>query len=428
MNPAQTKIRKILRTGVEKPAAKHSKYIFRSNFINLSILILIVIFGVVFYLLGARRESLLMILVFSLFVPVFYFNSKKQYTTANLWQLVCIALCVFYYGTVFGRAASVHYLFFVFVTLPFYLFSSRQYAPIALVLMLYFALFYVMELELVTLPVVLDESGQQVMRFLMVTLVLLWLTANYLYFERTSRQAEEKLRDANKKLVQQNKELEQFAYIASHDLQEPLLTITNFTELLNIDYNNKLDAEGRLYLRYLSESSVRMRRLVKGLLDYCRLGHNHSAAGVDFNAVVAHVLQDMQATIKATGAVITVGELPAINAHETEIRLLFQNLISNAIKFRKKEGVPEIQVFAEKLAGRWKFTVADNGIGMEKKNLDKIFTIFQRLHNRNDYEGAGIGLAHCRKIAELHGGEIWAESEPGSGSAFHFTIPDKQLI
>ncbi|HYG16290.1 MAG TPA: ATP-binding protein, partial [Bacteroidia bacterium] len=320
------------------------------------------------------------------------------------------------------------YLFFVFVTLPFYLFDTRQYSSIAFIVAVYFSFFYIMEAEVVTFPIVLDETGQKIMRFLMVTLVLLWLTANYLYFERTSRQAEEKLRASNARLVQKNKELEQFAYIASHDLQEPLLTINNFTELLNADYGNKLDAEGKLYLGYLSESSRRMRRLVTGLLDYCRLGQNHSPAPVDFNTIVSHVLQDMQATIAKTEAVITVGELPLLSAHETEIRLLFQNLISNAIKFRKKDITPEIHVFAEKLPGYWKFTVSDNGIGMEKKNLDKIFIIFQRLHNRNDYEGSGIGLAHCRKITDLHGGEIWAESEPGSGTAFHFTIPDKQLL
>ena len=428
MNSVQIKIQKILQTGVENPAAKHSKYTLRSNFINLSLLILITVFGVIFYFLGAVNESLLMILVFSLFVPVFFFNSKKLFTVANLWQLLCIALCVFYYGTVFGKPASVHYLFFVFVTLPFYLFDSRQYSSIAFIVILYFSFFYIMETGMVTLPIVLDETGQKIMRFLMVTLVLLWLTANYLYFERTSRQAEEKLRASNARLVQKNKELEQFAYIASHDLQEPLLTINNFTELLNADYGNKLDAEGKLYLGYLSESSRRMRRLVTGLLDYCRLGQNHSPAPVDFNTIVSHVLQDMQATIAKTEAVITVGELPLLSAHETEIRLLFQNLISNAIKFRKKDITPEIHVFAEKLPGYWKFTVSDNGIGMEKKNLDKIFIIFQRLHNRNDYEGSGIGLAHCRKITDLHGGEIWAESEPGSGTAFHFTIPDKQLL
>ncbi|HSZ72258.1 MAG TPA: ATP-binding protein [Cytophagaceae bacterium] len=227
----------------------------------------------------------------------------------------------------------------------------------------------------------------------------------------------------NQKLVLQNKELEQFAYIASHDLQEPLQTLTSVSSLLKEEYKDKLNHPGDTYLDFIMQSSQRMRELVKGLLEYARIGKTGEAVAVNTNQLVIDILADMASIIEAKSARITADHLPVVHGYASELRQLFQNLLSNAIKFSKKEVPPKIHISAKKQADRWLFSMQDNGIGIEKKDMDKIFVIFKRLHNRNEYEGTGIGLAHGKKIISLHEGDLWVDSKLGEGSIFYFTIP-----
>jgi signal transduction histidine kinase len=224
-------------------------------------------------------------------------------------------------------------------------------------------------------------------------------------------------------LLAKNKELEQFAYIASHDLQEPLRSVSSFSQLINEEYREQIGEEGGQYLNYLLEASARMRNLIKGLLDYSRLGREVQLSSVDANAVLRDIQVDLSVAIAESKATITTDPLPTLPAYETEFRQLLQNLLSNAIKFRRKDVPPVVHVSAQRQGNFWEFAVRDNGIGIAKESQDKIFLIFQRLHNRSQYEGTGIGLANCRKIAELHGGTIRVESEKNQGSTFLFTIP-----
>ena len=233
---------------------------------------------------------------------------------------------------------------------------------------------------------------------------------------------ERKVRQRTSEMEFKNKELEQFAYVASHDLQEPLRTISGFVDLLQKDYGHRLDDNGHIYMNYLSQASDRMKILIKDLLDYSRIGREKEAMPVDCNRLLEEVLADLGENIRESGAHIHSGSLPSLRAYPTELKLLFQNLITNAIKFRQPDRCPEISISAASVDGHWIFIVSDNGIGIEKQFLERIFIIFQRLHNRSAYEGSGIGLAQCKKIAELHGGTIWADSQPGLGSRFHFTI------
>jgi light-regulated signal transduction histidine kinase (bacteriophytochrome) len=233
---------------------------------------------------------------------------------------------------------------------------------------------------------------------------------------------EKKVRQRTSEMESKNQELEQFAYVASNDLQEPLRTISGFVDLLEKEYREKLIGNGEIYLNYLSQASDRMKVLIKDLLDYSRIGREKAAMPVDCEELLEEVVMDLGKIIRETHANIHFAGLPALYAYPTELKLLFQNLIANAIKFRYAGRTPEINITAQPENNYWKFMVSDNGIGIEKQNLDRIFIIFQRLHNRSQYEGSGIGLAHCKKIAELHGGSIWAESEPGVGSRFCFTI------
>jgi PAS domain S-box-containing protein len=223
-------------------------------------------------------------------------------------------------------------------------------------------------------------------------------------------------------LEAKNKEMEQFAYIASHDLREPLLTVTSYAKLMRKKYQGELDAEGDQYLAYMTQSADRMMELIQGLLNYSRIGKERILERVDCEVVVKDVISDLDTRIRESDARIEIGSLPAIDGYKAELHVLFQNLISNAIKFRDKDRSPVIRISAEKEKGRWLFKVADNGIGIDEKHLEKIFLIFQRLHDKGEVEGNGIGLAHCKKIVELHSGEIWAESIPGEGSTFSFTI------
>jgi PAS domain S-box-containing protein len=231
------------------------------------------------------------------------------------------------------------------------------------------------------------------------------------------------LETINKELAFHIKEIEQFNFIASHDLQEPLRTLTNFTQLIKEDYAGKLDEDGNKYIDSIYNSAARMRTLVKGLLDYSLLGREGVMTSVDCNKIVSEVLSDMHDALNISRANVTVQELPTLIGYATELRLLFQNLIDNAIKFQKKESRPEIIISVVSHEDEWAFAIQDNGIGIEEKDKDKIFLIFQRMHNRSDYEGTGIGLSHCKKIVEIHGGKIWVESRKDIGSTFRFTIP-----
>jgi PAS domain S-box-containing protein len=237
---------------------------------------------------------------------------------------------------------------------------------------------------------------------------------------------ERKVRQRTEELERKNKELEQFAYVASHDLQEPLRTIASFVDLLGKQYKSKLDDNADKYMDYILQSSDRMKTLIKDLLDYSRLGREKEARQVNCNNIVGEVKADLNRVIRDNQAEVKAEELPVIEAYPTELKLLFQNLVSNSIKFRRPEVPPVVEIRASKENGHWKFAFKDNGIGIEEQYLDRIFVIFQRLHNRTAYEGSGIGLAHCKKIVELHGGKIWVESEVGVGSIFYFTISEIQ--
>lgn len=237
---------------------------------------------------------------------------------------------------------------------------------------------------------------------------------------------ERKVRQRTEELERKNKELEQFAYVASHDMQEPLRTTSSFVALLRKQYKGQLDENADKYLDYIVQSSDRMKVLINDLLDYSRLGREKEKKQVDCNSIVEQVRADLNRVIRESKAEVKAGSLPLLDGFPTELKLLFQNLVSNSIKFRRSGEPPVVEISSKRSNGSWEFAISDNGIGIDSQYLDRIFIIFQRLHNRTDYEGSGIGLAHCKKIVELHGGRIWVESEPGVGSTFFFTISEIQ--
>jgi len=217
--------------------------------------------------------------------------------------------------------------------------------------------------------------------------------------------------------------LEQFAYIASHDLQEPLRTVSNYMQVFEEDYIELLDENARNYLQSVNNATRRMSTLIKSLLDFSRLGRNSKLKLVDCTKLVNEVIADLEALIKSTKTEIVVAEMPKIKVYEAEFREIFQNLITNAVKFQKKGSNPKINIGSEKFDNKWKFYVTDNGIGIDSVHFDRVFDIFKRLHANEDvYKGNGIGLANCRKIVQMHKGDIWVESTLGVGTTFNFTI------
>jgi PAS domain S-box-containing protein len=240
----------------------------------------------------------------------------------------------------------------------------------------------------------------------------------------TARQrAEEKLRLILADLGRSNKDLEQFAYVASHDLQEPLRMVSSYTQLLARRYQGQLDATADKYIGYAVDGANRMQSLIEDLLAYSRVGTRAKGFGpVDCTAVLDQALANLKVAIEKSGAVVTHDPLPSVVHDNLLLVQLFQNLIGNAIKFQV-ETPPRIHVSVEEKGAEWVFAVGDNGIGIDPQYAERIFTIFQRLHTNEEYSGTGIGLAICKKIVERRGGRIWVESRPGTGSTFYFTVP-----
>jgi PAS domain S-box-containing protein len=241
------------------------------------------------------------------------------------------------------------------------------------------------------------------------------------------KRAEDKLKDAVRNLEHSNRELEQFAYIASHDLQEPLRTVSSYVELLGLRYKGNLDEKADRYIAFAIEGANRMSDLINDLLAYSRVGTTAKNFGpVNTSAAVNRATAVLRRSMKESGTVITTAELPEVFGDESQIVQLFQNLIANAVKFRKQNVPPRIHIGAARQNNEWTFSVQDNGIGIEPRFRERIFTIFQRLHTREEYPGTGVGLAICKRIVERHGGRIWVESDAGKGSSFYFTIPDRE--
>jgi signal transduction histidine kinase len=235
--------------------------------------------------------------------------------------------------------------------------------------------------------------------------------------------AEARLKEYAEQLARSNAELQQFAYVASHDLQEPLRMVASYTQLLGERYRGKLDADADEFIGYAVDGAKRMQSLINDLLTYARVGTREAAfEPTDCNAVLDHALRNLTIAMEESGAVVTRDPLPTVRGDATQLIQLFQNMIGNAIKF-VRESPPRVHISARRQGIEWLFSVRDNGIGIPESALDRVFIIFHRLHGRSEYGGTGIGLAICKRTVARHGGRIWVTSELGKGSTFWFTLP-----
>jgi len=253
---------------------------------------------------------------------------------------------------------------------------------------------------------------------------LLWWNARLLYrvdIERSG--AEEQLRNASVNLQRSNDDLQQFAYVASHDLFEPLRMVTSYLQLLQHKHKAKLDPQGLEFIGLAMDGARRMEALIQDLLEYSRVDiRGRAFEPTDCEQVLAAALANLKVALEESGAEVVHDPLPTLRGDRVQLTQLFQNLIGNAIKFRGSSPV-RVEVRVQRKSAEWLFVVRDNGIGIDPKDFGRIFVIFQRLHTRQEYPGTGMGLAICKKIVERHGGRIWVESIPGEGSSFYFTLP-----
>jgi signal transduction histidine kinase len=242
--------------------------------------------------------------------------------------------------------------------------------------------------------------------------------------DRLNQVLEERVKERTLDLERSNHDLQQFAFVASHDLQEPLRMVSSYLGLLSKTCQGKLDAESEKFVGFAVDGATRMQALIRDLLAYAQVSTQAPAlTRIQLSEVVSQARYALLASIRETGAEIATDPLPELDVDPLKMSLVFQNLLSNAIKFRQPGGKPCIQIEARKEDGEWRISVRDRGIGFDPKYAKKIFGAFQRLHGKSEYPGTGIGLAICNRIIEIHGGRIWAEANPGDGAAFHFTLP-----
>ncbi len=347
--------------------------------------------AILLYFLGSFGPGLLYLLIVTIFI-ILIFPQKYAFWSVGINFLICV---------LFGVA--VHYNVIDHTLVPLY--SVGSWIAISSNVILLSSVMAVM------LPMLFNGLQKTIDKQKLLELQL--------------KKDQKALMISLDKVKYKNNELEQFAYIASHDLQEPLRSLSGLISLLKKRTENKpFNESNEEIMTHIQVSSDRMRALVTGLLEYARIGIEKKMAQVDCNKVVKEVKDDLQALIKESEAELIIETLPVLNAYPSEIKQLFQNLVTNAIKFRKPGVIPKIEIGATVVDDNTIFYVKDNGIGIAAEFREKIFVIFQRLHSRSEYEGTGIGLAYCRKIVELHNGKIWVESEEGKGASFYFSIPE----
>ncbi|UCC18499.1 MAG: GHKL domain-containing protein [Promethearchaeota archaeon] len=257
-----------------------------------------------------------------------------------------------------------------------------------------------------------------------ISLIVVGLVVSILSGHIMRRQVE--FNEIMEDLRRSNEDLQQFAYVASHDLQEPLRAIVSFSQLLEDNYKDKIDKDGKEFIHFITDGAKKMNTLIKDLLTYSRITtHAQPSKMYNLEIILNDAIFNLQESIKESGVEITYDEMPVLKVDKTQFIQLFQNLLSNSIKFRSQEP-PRIHIGVKKINDEWLFSVKDNGIGIESKFFDKLFNIFYRLHTKEEYPGTGIGLPICKKIIQRYGGKIWVESEFGKGSTFFFTIFPKK--
>ncbi len=433
MNPLVSLFEALLNLGTKSvPDRKQRKYIRITNFIAL-----VTFFASLAYLtmaiLWEKWYWLEVVLGSSFFCLMVGFMNGFNYTKlSRITYMVGINFLIFFSVLLVGPIARGETFFLCTMIIPFLIYDLKNFRYIVLGVTLSLALMVACNWTFPYFKEFNLTSGQQmVMHHIGTAIQVIWVVACLYQLLFYSRKAENDLESSKvqmsfqtTELKRSNSDLEQFAYIISHDLKAPVRNISSFMNLLVNKHGNSLNPEAREFVDYSRNGAKRMERLIDDVLSYCRIGTNlPNPTPVNLNDVVSTVRFELADKLRAVdGTVVISKELPVVNnVHSSLMYHVFQNLITNGLKFNKSPK-PEINVFWTNSLNYYTFSVHDNGIGISKEFSETIFQMFKRLHNENEYDGTGIGLAICKKIVEYYNGEIWFESEAGKGTTFHFTI------
>lgn len=414
----------IIELGAYNPELSLSdrRNVIRTNFIALISNSLVFIYGFVFYFIDAPKLTVVMAAILLWSIGIFYLNFKQFHTYAKLWLIIEVDICLLYFGLTFGKETGIYLLFFVFNILPFLIFKLSELKFIVPSIILYLVSFVAVEQNLFIVEEYLTNESQLFINTTLRYLIFFWGISNYIFFLISNNKIEKTLEKINKNLTIKNNDLEQFTYIAAHDLKEPAWIISHFTKMVRSKYESKLDEEGDKYLDFISEGAELMDNQLKGLMEHSLIGRNQKLTSIICDDLIRRIIKKNN-----LNAEISIEQLPVIYGYKKDIEYLFKELLENAVKFSKTNQPSIIEIDCADSNQYWTFSIKDNGIGIATNRFDKIFQTFQQLHNRGVFPGVGIGLAHIKKIVEIHDGKIWVESEEGIGSTFYFSI-SKELI
>ena len=406
----------------DKIPEEEARYLMIHNYLGLSSAILLAPFPLVFWILGIHEGLILCAISTLALILPFVMNHFQFFLLARFLGLT-LGMISFALGVVlFGYNAGFQFGIMALLALPilYYRKISLRLAVIGLNLLLCFLLLYGFRSHTPIYPI--NSEAAFTLQLTLLFFCTLLIISYFLGIDWINQI----YRDNNLKLVEKltirNEELKNFSYSTSHDLKQPLQTILSFVSLFQKKKSSLLDEEGSIYLNFIMEAGTRLNHLIDALLAHSVLGQVEKFEPTDCRKLLQEVRSDLEALLKNTNGRLLIEPLPTVVANREELGSVFQNLITNAIKFRKEEGNPIVRIGAEDQGLNWKFYVQDNGMGIEPHLKEKIFQMFQKGHTNGEIKGTGIGLANCKKIINLHGGDIWVESEYGSGSSFYFTL------
>jgi len=366
------------------------------------------------------------LLVASTLIPPILNYYKKTIASRIAYLIICFP-CVIYPSIVLGAEFHFQYFLFGMIGLPLMFFGidlGKRFILWTLLLIIVF-IYLRWHFSVFDPLIIAESSNTNFISFINDFTVLLSIFNQFYWLIKENDTYVKEIKTKSDELVEKNVELEHFAYIASHDLKEPLRTINSFVDVIKEEYEDPEDENLNSHFSFIGDALSRMRTMINGLLSYSKIGKSDNYQTVDVNRLIIETKTDLGELIKQKNAIIKTSNLPIINCLKLETRQLFQNLITNAIKFQQPDVAPIIEITHIEIPEYWQFCVSDNGIGISNKKHKEIFQMFTKLHLQEEYEGQGIGLAFCKKIVTIHKGKIWVESSPGSGSQFYFTILKK---
>ncbi|MFK7906557.1 MAG: ATP-binding protein [Chitinophagales bacterium] len=396
------------------------------NTISMLIILVCVLYTTLFLCQNKTIEVIPYVLSLFISIICLYLNHRKHFF-ANRLLIMLLANSLIFYTLIYAGYDIQSQMFFIILMATSFLLFRNSYIPFSFLIMVSIIHVIVYTYVLQNGPI---NAGSRIYIGEYINFIIALATAanlsHSLYeelkiYEKRNTDALEEIRQSNIQLQNKNEQLENLIYVTSHDLQEPLRNIRNMANLVVQTVKND-DEQTKQSIQFLNDSTDRMSNMIESIMKYAKIGHEQAPEWVDVDALLHEVKLDLGLQIKETNTVIEYEKIPKILAYRSELRSLIQNLLSNAIKFRHADRNPIIKISYEKSEDCYTFGVVDNGIGVDKKHSDTIFQMFKRLHTQRKYNGTGIGLAHCKKVVELHEGDIWVESNKPNGSIFYFTI------